>query len=77
MEERKWYIFTFGVGHVHAGMYVRIYGSYSEARDTMFSLFGDKWAFQYTEENWQEWEATRPPWVPAETLLMEIGGEDE
>jgi len=30
--------------------YVKIYGTFGGAREKMVSLFGDKWAFQYTEE---------------------------
>ncbi|MCK5117859.1 MAG: hypothetical protein KAR44_14790 [Candidatus Aegiribacteria sp.] len=26
---------------------------YGEARKEMFEQFGDKWAFQYTEETWK------------------------
>ena len=48
----KTWIFTFGAGHVNAGHYVKIDGNYNTARDTMNNLFGDKWAFQYSEEDW-------------------------
>lgn len=53
MERRNW-IFTFGNDHEFAGNYVKIFGTYEEARAEMFSRFGDKWAFQYSEEAWQE-----------------------
>lgn len=46
----KWWIFTFGCGQEHAGHYVRFYGTFGEARQKMFDHFGDKWAFQYPEE---------------------------
>lgn len=51
-EERRWWIFTFGCGQEHAGFYVKFFGTYSEAREKMFEHFGDKWAFQYSEEQW-------------------------
>lgn len=50
---RNW-IFTFGCGQPNAGCYVKIKGTYSDARDKMFEMFGDKWAFQYTEEEFLE-----------------------
>lgn len=43
-----WY-FTFGYGHEHECHYVKIEGTFDEARRRMCELFGDKWAFQYTE----------------------------
>ena len=50
----NWY-FTFGCGHYHndvlmADKYVKIEGSYGDARNIMVSLYGLKWAFQYSEE---------------------------
>lgn len=49
--ERDW-IFTFGCGQENAGKYVKIHGTYSSARERMFERFGDKWAFQYTAEEY-------------------------
>jgi hypothetical protein len=53
----KEWIFTFGPGHVYPGTeeslanaFVRIAGSYYEARGLMFSVFGPKWAHQYATE---------------------------
>jgi hypothetical protein len=53
---RDW-IFTFGFGHVHPesgeslrNRFVRIRGTFSEARDEMVRRFGKKWAFQYKSE---------------------------
>lgn len=71
MKDKQWYIFTFGSGQPHAGEYVRIYGTYGSARDKMFEKYGDRWAFQYTEEGWKEWEDRRPSFLE-ETLLEEI-----
>lgn len=53
MERRNW-IFTFGSNSEFAGKYVKIFGTYEGARAEMFEMFGDKWAFQYSEEAWQE-----------------------
>lgn len=44
--EKDW-IFTFGCGQKHAGHYVRIKGTYKEARAKMIEKFGTEWAFQY------------------------------
>ena len=51
-EEESW-IFTFGCGQKHSGHYVKISGSFYEARQKMFDRFGDKWCFQYSEEEWE------------------------
>ncbi len=53
MERRNW-IFTFGQSHRFAGKYVKIFGTYESARAEMFERFGEEWAFQYSEEAWQE-----------------------
>lgn len=45
-KSREW-IFTFGSDHKHPGGYVKIYGEYAGAREEMFRLYGNKWAFQY------------------------------
>ena len=42
---RTWWIFTFGIGQEHGGKYVRIWGTYSEARAKMVKKYGNKWAF--------------------------------
>lgn len=55
----KWY-FTFGKGMFLedvslANRVVEIEAnSYGEAREIMISWFGDKWAFQYDEDEWEE-----------------------
>jgi hypothetical protein len=41
-----WY-FTFGSGHKHPNGYVKIHGTFDEARQEMCNRFGEKWAFQY------------------------------
>lgn len=53
-EIRDW-IFTFGFGHELAGeplrnRFVRIRGTFAEARVEMVRRFGQKWAFQYANE---------------------------
>ena len=67
----KW-IFTFGYGQQHEGKYVRISGTYEEAREKMFKKYRPGWSFQYSEEEWEKWERTRPDYLPEETLLEEF-----
>lgn len=51
----KKYIFTFGCGQELAGFCQPIIAeSHKAARDKMFELHGDRWGFQYSEENWEE-----------------------
>ena len=51
------YYFTFGVGSPLGKHYHVIEAdSEKEAREEMFRLFGNEWAFDYTE---QEWKATK------------------
>jgi hypothetical protein len=45
-EKRHWY-FTFGGCHFHHNGYVKIYGTYGDAREQMVEWFGTHWAFQY------------------------------
>jgi hypothetical protein len=45
----NWY-FTFMQKHEHRNRYVKIFGSFGEAREKMVKAFGTKWAFQYSEE---------------------------
>lgn len=55
MECNEW-VCTFGWGQTNAGCCVRITGTYSEARQKMFDIYGDKWAFQYPAEEWDSWK---------------------
>lgn len=71
-EDKQWWIFTFGQGHEHEDYYVKIFGTFRGARDIMFSKYGEMWAFQYTEEEWSEWEKKRPKFLKIEQLLEEI-----
>ena len=53
MERGNWY-FTFGCGQERAGHYVQIFGTFGEARVEMFRRYGSRWAFQYSEKQWNE-----------------------
>lgn len=55
MEDRKNWIFTFGCGQQNEGYYVKIFGTFSEARQKMFDRYGNKWGFQYSEDEWNEY----------------------
>ncbi len=47
-EAITWY-FTFGFVHKHPNSYIKIWGTFEDARDTMVDNYGAKWAFQYPE----------------------------
>lgn len=54
MKSLHWY-FTFGPDHLNGngrGKYVEVWGdvTYDQARNIMWSIFDDKWAFQYNED---------------------------
>ena len=60
MKEQSW-VFTFGCGRDiygdRAGKAVRIFAdSYGDARRKMRERYGDKWAFQYSAEEWERFE---------------------
>ena len=42
----------------------------------MFERYGSKWAFQYNEKEWQDWEKDRPPYI-VELLLEKIDEEEK
>lgn len=67
-EDSKW-IFTFGYGQKFAGKYVLVIGTYESARQKMIDHYGLEWAFQYSEEQWNDWMNRKPDYIPAETLL--------
>lgn len=52
MNEKQYWIFTFGYGQKHQGHYVKIYGTYTEARIEMIKRYGNQFAFQYSEDEW-------------------------
>ncbi len=56
MKKEEWWIFTFCNGRQHAGYYVKIRGSYGEAREKMVEKYGLEWAFQYSLEEWERHE---------------------
>lgn len=72
MDKKEYWIFTFGCGQPHYGFYVKIYGSYVEARKKMVEKYGTKWAFQHSAEEWAEWENTRPVYCFPEKELEVI-----
>ena len=72
MNSRQWFVFTFGAGQFNEGKFVKVYGTYSEARQKMVNKYDREWAFQYTLEEWTDWLAKKPKWLPVETLLEEI-----
>lgn len=49
---KNWY-FTFGGGHPHPYGYVKIQGTFSEARAEMVRRHGVKWAFQYDDKGFE------------------------
>ena len=55
-EKPQWWIFTFGQNSINAGHYVKIRGTYSQARQKMFKRYGNDWAFQYLKKEWDEME---------------------
>ena len=59
-EKPKWWYFTFGYGQKNAGFYVKIHGTFSQARRKMLDKYGTKWGFQYSEREWELW-ANRCP----------------
>lgn len=69
--EQVW-IFTFGCGQEHAGHYVKVKGTFHEARNKMIDKYGIKWGFQYSEEEWDEWLVNKPSYIPVETELEVI-----
>lgn len=44
---QDWF-FTFGSDHAHPYGFVRIHGTYTEAREKMMDRFGTRWSFQYS-----------------------------
>lgn len=50
-EEKIWWAFTFGHGQKHFNKYVKIYGTYNEARNAMVLRFNNTWSMQYKYES--------------------------
>lgn len=53
MERQNWY-FTFGSNH-ELGLYkyVKSFGTFDEARRHIYDIFENKWAFQYSEKEFE------------------------
>lgn len=77
----KWYFTFMGSDEVHRNCVQPIIAnSYMEARYAMFEKYGDNWAFQYSEDQWNDWNITRPVGFPIERELDVIDctkGESE
>lgn len=75
----KTWVFTFGSGHMYEGGCVKITApSMEAAREEMFRRYGSKWAFQYSEEDWDEW-CSNASWhgVKVERTIQEIVLEED
>jgi len=68
----EWWYFTFGCGQKHAGKYVKIMGTFNQARHKMFDKYGKDWGFQYSEKRWKEMEENPNRFWPMETELEVI-----
>ena len=72
------YIFTFGCGQKNAGYAQPIYAKdYEAARNKMFELHNNKWAFQYTGEHWETMKNRPNRMFTLETELEPIYCEAE
>ena len=71
-EPEGWWYFTFGFGQPNAGRYVKIWGTFESARYKMIVLYGYKWAFQYSEEEWEKVKNDPNRRWPMETELRTI-----
>lgn len=72
-----WWIFTFGCGQQHAGRYVRIWGTFDEARRKMFEKFGREWSVQYSEVDWNRMKNDPNRKYAIETEMEVIDNESE
>lgn len=52
MQSTEKYHFTFGSNHAFPNCFITIEGDVSTSRQRISDLFGDKWAFQYSETEW-------------------------
>lgn len=71
-EERQWWVFTFGCGQEYEGKYVKIRGTFSEARRKMLDKYGKEWGFQYSENEWESYKNDPNRWWPMEEELEVI-----
>lgn len=64
------YIFTFGCGQKNAGeCQVVVAENWDSARKAMFDMYGEKWEFQYSREEWEIMRNDPDRWYPIETEL--------
>ena len=70
--KEQWWVFTFGCGQPHAGYYVKIRGTFAEAREKMVKKYGIKWAFQRSWEEWEKIVNDPDRWYPLEEELEVI-----
>ena len=75
-----YYIFTFGQNSPNRGRCVKLFGSYTETRKKMFELFGCKWAFQYSEADWnkicEDETIQHEVEIPTEEALRNVDGAE-
>jgi hypothetical protein len=50
MDTEYWYFTFIGKQHSLANRYIKVNGTYDEARTKVFNAIGDKWGFQYSED---------------------------
>lgn len=70
-EKEQWWVFTFGYGQEHAGQCVKIRGTFDGARSKMINKYGTKWAFQYSQEQWERIKNDPLRNWPMETAVVE------
>jgi len=71
------FIFTFGGNHSLRGKCQPIFAKdYSEARNKMVEIHGVRWAFQYTNEDWEKIKNDKNRFWPMETELEAIYVKD-
>ncbi len=68
-ENEEVWIFTFGCGQENEGKCVKIKGTFSSAREEMVERYGTKWAFQYSEKEWERMAKDPNRLWPMETEL--------
>lgn len=71
-DKEQWWVFTFGCCQPHAGYYVKIRGTFAEAREKMVKKYGIKWAFQRSWEEWEKIVNDPDRWYPLEEELEVI-----
>lgn len=68
-EKPCWWYFTFGSNSSNEGKCIKLYGTYSGTRGDMFEMFGNKWAFQYSEHDWESMKSNPDRTWPMEKLV--------